>query len=208
MPEPRGTEVLVPCFALVGGDLERPGDPPLVVQLIERLRADPTRFLVDHIMVPIVECWALAARRGGILLESHAQNTLLELGADFRPRRIVHRDCDVWIDREARQDLGLSMPFIDAQIGAGSGRTRAPYYSLVYDRFVGHGFFDYLLAATSRFHAIDHDAIHRRVIEAFRCAFPDAEQRFPARTMFYFSDAVQPDDHVALIDLKQPPEWR
>ena len=30
-------------------------------------------------MVPIVECWARVARERGILLESHAQNTLLEL---------------------------------------------------------------------------------------------------------------------------------
>lgn len=143
VPEPRGTEVLIPCFALFGGDRERPSDTPLVVQLIERLRADPTRFLVDQIMVPVVEWWALVARHRGILLESHAQNTLLELDTDFRPQRIVHRDCDVWIDREARQELGLSIPFIDAQVGADSGRSRAPYYSLIYDRFVGHAFFEW-----------------------------------------------------------------
>ncbi|MGN6106138.1 MAG: IucA/IucC family C-terminal-domain containing protein [Kofleriaceae bacterium] len=207
-PAPRGTDLVIPCFALFGGDLAHPTDPPLVVQLIERSGADPQAFVIDQIAIPLVECWAKVAHERGILLESHAQNTLLELDHQLRPRRIVHRDFDVWIDGEARRHRGLAAPFLDAQVGLGSGRAREPYYSLIYDRFVGHELLDYLIAAVARFHPIDRDEVRRRVGEAFHRAFPDAAERFPADTMFYFADAPQPDDHFALVDLRRPPEWR
>ena len=62
-PRPfRGPAYLVPCFALYGCDLRNPTDPPLLVQLIERLGADPESFVTEQIMVPIVECWARVVR--------------------------------------------------------------------------------------------------------------------------------------------------
>jgi hypothetical protein len=204
LPTPSGSGVLVPCFALFGGDLQQPSDPPLVRQLIERLGVDPTTFVLESILLPVVESWARVARERGILLESHAQNMLLELDAGLRPGRIVHRDFDVWIDREARRDLGLATTFIDAAVGADTGRARAPYYSLIYDRFVGHEFFDYLLNVV----AIDRDAIRAQVAAAFHRAFPDAAQRFPADTMFYFSNTPTTTGHHEVVDLKTPPEWR
>ena len=120
----------------------------------------------------------------------------------------MHRDFDVWIDPAARRAAGLDVPFIDAEIGPGTDRAREPYYSLVYDRFVGHEFFDYLLAAVERFLAIDRDAIRSRVADKFHHAFPDADRRFAPRTMFYFADTPQPDEQHALVDLHQAPEWR
>lgn len=208
LPSPRGSELLVPCFALFGGDLQHPSDPPLVLQLIERLGVEPGAFLLDSILLSVVESWVLVARERGILLESHAQNTLLELDAELRPRRIVHRDFDVWIDREARRELGLTPPFIDAAVGADTGRARAPYYSLLYDRFIGHEFFEYLLNAVATRHAIDRDAIRAQVAAAFHQTFPDAGQRFPAHTMFYFSNTPPTNGRHALVDLHARPEWR
>src|SRR5205814_1226723 len=99
--------------------------------------------------------WARAVRERGLLFESHAQNTLLEIDRDFRPRRIVHRDLDLWIDRGTRHREHLEMPFLDAEIGAGAAKSGPPHYSLIYDRFIGHEFFDYLLALLHRFYGAD-----------------------------------------------------
>src|ERR1043165_5149416 len=98
---------LVPYFSLYGGDLHHPEDRPLLVQMIERLGAEPQSFVIGEIMIPVLECWARVVRERGILLESHAQNILLEIDPDFRPRRVVHRDFDVWLDAEVRKRASL-----------------------------------------------------------------------------------------------------
>src|SRR5205807_8867855 len=116
-PRPaQGQRFLVPYFALYGGDLQHPEDRPLLVQLIERLGAEPQSFVIDEIMIPVLECWAKVVRERGILLESHAQNLLLEIDQDFRPRRVVHRDFDVWVDAESRKQAGLEA--LGAQLGS------------------------------------------------------------------------------------------
>src|SRR6266542_2446251 len=98
---------LIPYFALYGGDLRHPEDRPLLVQMIERLGAEPQSFVIGEIMIPVLDCWAKVVRERGILLESHAQNLLLEIDSDFRPRRVVHRDFDVWVAAETRNQAGL-----------------------------------------------------------------------------------------------------
>src|SRR5207244_6134138 len=127
-----------PYFALYGGDLKHPDDAPLLVQLIERLGAEPQSFVTEELMIPVLECWAKVVRERGILLESHAQNLLLEIDQDFRPRRMVHRDLDVWIDAETRRQAGLDVPFIGSRIGSDTPYPKEHPYTLIYDRFMGH----------------------------------------------------------------------
>lgn len=206
-PRPvRGSGYLIPCFALYGCDLRNPADPPLLVQLIERLGADPESFVTEQILVPIVECWARVVRERGILLESHAQNTLLELDQDFRPTRIVHRDFDVWVDPEMRMRAGLDSPFW--QVGIDSGRSAKQHYSLVYDHFIGREFFAYLVAIITRYYGADERSIRGRVKEVFHRSFPEYENVFPLHTTFYFSNEPHREGEVALVDTRQPPEWR
>jgi hypothetical protein len=184
--------LLIPYFALYAGDLKHPEQPPLLVQLIERLGAEPESFVIDEIMVPVLDCWAKVVRQRGILLESHAQNILLEIDQDFRPRRVVHRDFDVWIDAEARRLVGLDVPFLGSNIGADMPYPKEQHYSLVYDHFIGRGLFDYLLQVLTRFCAADEDRVRRRVVNAFHRSFPDSDRFFPARTTFYFSNELLP----------------
>ncbi|MBI1852261.1 MAG: short-chain oxidoreductase [Planctomycetes bacterium] len=209
MPRPwlRGRS-LIPGFALYAGDFKHPDDPPLLVQLIERLGAEPASFVIDNIMIPLVQSWAKVARERGILLESHAQNVLLEIAPDFRPCRVVHRDFDVWIDSEVRRRNGLDAPFLGVTIGSDSGHSIEQHYSLVYDRFLGHEFFDYLLALLQRSYGVDVEAVRERVMAAFHRAFPEADRFFPKRTMFYFSNEPQPGNDFTLVDMEKVPEWR
>ncbi len=208
-PRPsQGQWPLIPCFALFARDLYSPDDPPLLVQMIDRFGADPQDFVVDHIMVPVIACWIKAAREWGILLEFHAQNTLLEVDDDYRPRRIVHRDFDVWVDVDVRRRLGLELPFMGAGIGGDTGRAADQSYSLIYDRFIGHEFFDPALEMLGQYYSIDKPAVRSRVSAAFHRVFEDADRVFPARTMFYFSNSPAPGREFELVDLQQPPQWR
>lgn len=199
---------LIPCFALYAGDLKHAGHPPLLVQMIERLGVEPESFVVDEIMIPILECWAKVVRERGILLECHAQNVLLEIDGNFRPLRIVHRDLDVWVDADVRKQAGLDVPFIGVDIGNDTPYPKEQHYSLVYDRFMGCELIDYLLEILKRFYATDAVRVRHRVIEAFHENFPESERFFPASTTFYFSNELLPGNEFHLIDTKEPPEWR
>jgi hypothetical protein len=206
-PRPfRGARFLVPYFALYGGDLNHPEDYPLLVQMIERLGAEPQSFVIDEIMIPVLECWAKVVRERGILLESHAQNLLLEIDSDFRPSRVVHRDFDVWSDAEARKQAGLEV--LDASFGADTPYPREQHYSLVYDHFIGRELFDYLLGVLTRFYSANEPAVRGRVAEAFHRNFPDADWFLPRDTTYYFSNELLPGNEFKLVDTKQAPEWR
>jgi hypothetical protein len=206
-PRPfRGARFLVPYFALYGGDLQHPEDRPLLVQMIERLGAEPQSFVIDEIMIPVLDCWAKVVRERGILLESHAQNLLLEVDPDFRPRRVVHRDYDVWVDTEARKQAGLEV--MGASIGTDTPYPREQHYSLVYDHFIGRELFDFLLGILTRFYSAKESAVRGRVAEAFHRNFPDADVFFPGDTTYYFSNELLPGNEFRLVDTKRAPEWR
>jgi hypothetical protein len=210
MPRPLVTEprFLIPVFALYGGDFKHPDHPPLLVQLIERLGAEPQSFVIDEIMIPVLQCWAKAVRERGLLLESHAQNLLLEIDESFRPRRVVHRDFDVWIDPDARRRAGLEIPFLGAQIESDTPYPRQQHYSLIYDHFIGRELFDYLLGILTQHYSARERAVRSRVAEAFHQCFPDAAELFPTDTTFYFSNEILPGNDFHLVDTKQKPEWR
>jgi hypothetical protein len=201
-------QFLIPGFALFASDLRHPDDPPLLAQLIERLDAEPLSFAIDEIFAPIVECWCAVARGRGLLLESHAQNILLEIDSNFSPRRIVHRDFDVWIDPDARRCLGLEESRSIAGTGPHTGPPIEQRYSVVYDRFIGHGFFDYLLDVLKRNYGVNEKRILSRVRQTFHKAFPDADLFFPANTMFYFAKNPPSGREFVLEDVRESPVWR
>jgi hypothetical protein len=197
---------LIPYFALYGGDLQYPEDRPLLVQMIERLGAEPQSFVIDEIMIPVLDCWAKVVRERGILLESHAQNLLLEIDSDFRPRRVVHRDFDVWVDAEARKRAGLEV--MGASIGTDTPYPREQHYSLVYDHFIGRELFDYVLGVLIRFYSAKESVVRGRLAEAFHRNFPDADVFLPGDTTYYFSNELLPGNEFRLVDTKRAPEWR
>jgi hypothetical protein len=197
---------LIPYFALYGGDLRHPEDRPLLVQMIERLGAEPQSFVIDEIMIPVLDCWTKVVRERGILLESHAQNLLLEIDSDFRLRRVVHRDFDVWSDGEARKQAGLEI--LDASFGADTPYPREQHYSLVYDHFIGRELFDYLLGVLTRFYSAKESVVRGRVAEAFHRNFSDADVYLPGDTTYYFSNELLPGNEFRLVDTKRAPEWR
>src|SRR5438445_6019058 len=110
-------------------------------------------------MIAAMASWAKVVREPCSLLESHAQTILLEIDQGFRPRRIVHRDGDVWVDGELRKRAGLDMPFVRSSIGSDTSFPREQHYSLTYDHFIGRELFDYLLRILTRFYGAREDAV-------------------------------------------------
>lgn len=159
-------------------------------------------------MIPVLECWCKVVRERGILLECHAQNILLEIDDNFNPSRIVHRDFDVWIDAKRRKQNGLDSPFTGGIIEEDTLYSQKEHYSLVYDHFIGHELFDFLLEVLIRFFSVEEALIQSKIKEAFHLNFPDADFFFPKDTTYYFSNEMLPDNEFRLVNTKEAPKWR
>jgi hypothetical protein len=199
---------LIPYFALYSQDTKNPKDKPLLVQMIEQRGEEPAAFLSEEILIPLIECWCRTLSERGILLESHGQNTLLEIDSDLKPRRIVHRDFQSsMVDPLIRGRNGLSINYKKHLIEVDGFFRREQEYSLVYDYLMGHHLFDELAGTLSRFYNIDVDAIREPCKDAFRKFFSSEKGFFPD-TMFNYVSRAFPDNIPELEDSKRKPEWR
>ena len=130
-------------FALYSSDINNPSDEPLLVQLIRHNSVDPLDFTLTKIIEPVIRHFNYFASEKGLLLQAHAQNTLLEINPDFSIGRIIYRDFgSVTIDGEVRTKKRLS-DFKNYMInGKDNDRVESSIeYSLRYDEFMtAHSF--------------------------------------------------------------------
>ena len=199
---------LVPFFALYSRDERAPNDAPILSQLAGAVGMDPLKYFMRHILDPFMKCWAFAFLEGGILFESHAQNTLLELDEQFIPRRIVQRDFQsIPIDPVIRKGKGLSIPFRKHIIG-GEDYPRLIEHSLIFDHFIG----DYLFGAFAEFflreHRIPNKEFFSVVQKSFRAHIPRViEREFFPKGHVTFTDTFK-DNICPLLYLHEAPLCR
>jgi siderophore synthetase component len=64
---------------------------------------------MDYLVKPVIIHFDYLVRNKGILMQCHAQNTLLEINESFSPTRIIYRDFgSLTIDPEFRIKNGLN----------------------------------------------------------------------------------------------------
>lgn len=210
------TRTLIPFFSLYGTDMNDPKQPPLLVRLVSKSQMRPKRYVVKHILYPVVDSFLKAFTQRGILLELHSQNTVLELDENFTPSRIVYRDLDDSIDASVRKRLGLSMEgFQLEQIipEPNDDEPKGSTHSLIYDKSIGRLNFDYL-AQTMRTHfGIAPRKLQKKSQARFKNLLPEHQEYFP-ETVFKYADKPKKPDaasfsyHYALVDTAEPPVWR
>lgn len=205
-PFPHGprheTPYLIPGFALYGRDLFDPEAPPLFLELIGAER--PHLYVLENIMFPIIRQWVSCFTHFGFLLEPHAQNVILEVSANLRIERIVHRDLSLGVDMRRRRDLGVP----DGRLNEYNRMESGDFNSIVYDKFMGGHFFDALVARMTEFfpdlRAADLSGPCR---DEFARIFPEHEDYFP-RTVRYFSEQRDHFGKPMFEDTGETPRWR
>lgn len=193
---------LIPGFALYGRDFFDPGIPLLLFDLIGS--DDPPRFVLDHIMLPIVRHWVACFRNFGYLLEPHGQNVILEVDTRGKVSRIIHRDLSVGLDMRRRHDIGLS----DRGLNRYNRMQHDRFHSIVYDRFMGGHFFDRIVqACLENYAGLSRQDFTKPCREEFARILPEHEKYFP-RTVWYFSEQRDAFNKPLFKDTGAAPEWR
>src|SRR3989338_2841582 len=207
-PAKESPGVLVPFFALYSRDERAQSDAPLLSQLASAAGMEPLNYFVRYILRPFMKCWAFAFLEGGILFESHAQNTLLELDEHLIPRRIVQRDFQrIPVDPVIRKAKGLHLQFRKHVIGR-EDYPRLIEHSLIFDHFIG----DYLFGAFAEFfqreHGVSNEKFFLEVKKSFREYIPHAvEREFFPKGHVTFTDSFH-DNICPLLYLHEAPLCR
>lgn len=193
----------VPLFALYGRDLHHPSDPTLLEQLVDAFGEDPTSFVAQRIVVPMVRLWASVARSTGCPLETHGQNTLFAFDAQRRETRILYRDCAIYVDAVQRAGLGLTGPLPPANVIPRDVPMAADeVFSLTYDSFMGHHALSYVAALAEARWGVRPSSLHA----AARAAFTARDLLPP--TVFYYDNVLYENNDWKLVDTGERPDWR
>lgn len=209
-PSVEDTRVIIPYHSLYANDPFRPGDKPLLVQIIElQGESDALDYFVSEIVGPIIEAWVFLVSTRGILPELHGQNALAEIDQDLRVRRVVHRDFQgMYSDARVRTNLGLPL-FTKHVAGTEPGTTVESQYSHVFDGMIGR----YLLSRLTRTFCTHFGCkyaevassiarYHHGVLGWREASFPNTTYRFGT------SARNQVGNDVQLINTGEPPEFR
>lgn len=106
---------MIPFFALFSMDRRSPGDPLLLVQILDKHARLPLDFLVESVLGPVIDCYSALVTRLGYQPECNAQNLLLGVDDLLRPTAIIFRDMGrVEKDLSLREQLGLRTDFASA----------------------------------------------------------------------------------------------
>lgn len=204
--EPR---MLVPLFALYSRDIKHPNDTPLLAQLIAKSGEEPLSYFERRVLDPFMKTWAYAFRTRGLLFESHAQNTLLELDEQYVPRRIVVRDFQsIPVDPIIRARNGLRTPFKKHVIGRGD-YPRIIEHSLQYDRFIGRCMFRAFANFFQTVYGISEDTFYSRVRSTFRKYIPkEMEMEFFPQGYVTLAERNPEDNSYPLLYLHERPLCR
>jgi siderophore synthetase component len=193
---------LLPGFSLYGRD---PFQPEAAL-LLDRMTQgkDVFEVLMDQIILPIIRHWIFAFRRMGFLLEPHGQNVLFEMDEQGTILRVIHRDLSIGIDMRRRQALGLSLTSFNGYNLMNHGW----FNSITYDCFMGHHFFEPLVAhALARDPRLQKSDFYRVAQQVFAAELPDFDAYFP-RTVWYFSEERDCYGKPGFQDTGEAPLWR
>ena len=191
-PSSEASALTIPAFALVGRDRKAPGDPPLVVQMVQAGGFDPTTYLLELLTMTIDAYWKIV-HSCGFHIEAHAQNCLFEFDSSFLPLRIVLKDMDsVEKDIPLQKFLGLRHGWDSEPYQC---MTESQYYypvraSYMFDFKLGYYLLDPLVLTFARHFQTPSAAIAETVREYVRSSYlvDLPESYFPADGCWYDCD--------------------
>lgn len=142
---------LVPGFSLFGKDRKQKNDPLLIHQILAK-KTNKRRFILDEIILPLIDCYFFYIFAEGLQFELHAQNFLIGFDGDFEVVSFVIRDLesadkDITIRKLLNKDNKLlSSPYKCISADQWNYKIK---HSFMYDHKLCEYFIDPLLSAVA-----------------------------------------------------------
>lgn len=101
---------IIPVFSLFAKDRNNINHKTLLEQIITEKYYDPTTYIIDYLINPIIECYFSLLINSGIQAEWHAQNLLIGFDENFFPVKFITRDLES-MDKDISLIEQLKLPF-------------------------------------------------------------------------------------------------
>lgn len=102
---------IIPVFSLFGRDRHNINDKPILEQIITGCFYDPTTYIVDYLINPIIDCYFSLLTNSGIQAEWHAQNLLIGFDENFFPIKFITRDLES-MDKDISLIEKFKLPYV------------------------------------------------------------------------------------------------
>lgn len=161
--------MIIPAFSLFSKDKTNPNDLKLIDQIIIKSNMDPCELILNHVIIPVIDCYFYCALFQGIHPEMHSQNFLIGLNTEYIPSCIIIRDMDAMFkDITIRERYDKKIKF---KIGEYKSidKTQLDYklkHSCLYDFRIGEYFITPLLdTVCSSFGDINREILCKQIKE-------------------------------------------
>ena len=211
-PYVEGSEkrLLIPCFALFQRFKEEPQRRPLLMDLIERSSKSPVDFVLEEIILPVIEYWIYALVNFGLIIEPHGQNCLLEVEPDLsKIHRIVIRDFDIYIHDQTRRKNGQSLEEFEPTnfVNRENPFPFGAEVSLMYDISMTKSLFNPIAEKMRIHYGIDPATLQERARSFILEHLPNHKEYFPEVAYMVSKVDNGVNKHTVLVDPRGP-GWR
>lgn len=187
---------LIPAFALYSRDTKKPDDELLIKQLADA-NGSTVQELVEWILTQTIAQWCHTASRAGLLLESHAQNTLLEVNENFEPTRIIIRDfSSTRADNLIREEVGAEGKY---ELYSTTPAPREQRFSLRYDFFFVRLYADTFIDACQNQYGLNISQLQEECKKAFQAHASESVQSLFDSNVFGFVERGSEKPSLELI---------
>jgi hypothetical protein len=204
--EPKAT---FPFFALYGRNVRNASAEPLLIELIRTSGVAPFEYVCLNLIRPALEMWIQAARRTGLLLSMHAQNTLVSLFKNSV--ELCYRGCNVYVDEALATNDVETYANYDARVIAVLDEQKSlAVRSLTFDSFLGHHMLEYVARLMSARYSISARSIHCFAQESF-AELSEGAIEMPPSIHYYAPEAANSGygpGFWPLVDTGIKPRWR
>ena len=147
------------------------------------------------------------------MLETHPQNTLLELDSDFKVTRFISRDLQAsTIDLDLRREKGFPLdcpPEIKIAGRREPQHTRYLEYSTFYDHRISYQTLEEIILALASKYPCHVNQLQRIVRKVFRQTIEtlgiDPDIYFPKDAYYLFRDGMTINNALELVEYPDPP---
>jgi len=197
----------IPGYSFYGIDKNSPNDPPLLAQLPYFFKETVKDFVVNRIILPLVNLWIKIVKNLGVIPELHGQNVLFCFSRCCSVSSIHFRDSDLFIDNRIRHKLNKSScPINIDKLDYESEITTEQILSLSYDGFLVHHFLSMIATCVRDWFGIPVSVFREATVKAFRNAGGDLY--LTSKKIYHYDNQLRLNGQFNLIEQTSFDLWR
>jgi siderophore synthetase component len=201
----------IPLNSLYMPNKKNPDDDPYLVQIINKHKKDPDKF-IKELLTNLIDGWVKVYLETGVLLEPHGQNVIVEFSEDEKDLiRFSHRDFDCEVNQDIAKANGFDIhELYENNLFSTNGDKYTPkgaHLSIIYDNSF-KVVLEKISALAETKYGIKKNELRAYIKNYMQTKHNDFLKHFPENEKCYNWQKM-PDGTKVIIEKKdEKPTWR